>query len=73
MPKYIELEKIRKIYWNKCDMDIVGDMIEEIEALQTIDPEATIDEMIEEYWFWWEKSEILETLEELKSRLSLNK
>lgn len=49
---------------------------EELDKLPTIDPISTIDEMIEEVnnpWKEWESKHKTQVLQELKSRLSLNK
>lgn len=57
------------VYWYKID-----ELTESVQALPTIDPIATIDEMIEEEQNWFAdlyKETVIDRLQELKSRLSL--
>lgn len=71
----IHLEEVRKLYndWYDNAWYWVGDLIDSIERITTIDPIAIIDEMIEELELLqpeqWKLAK-KDTLQELKSRLT---
>ena len=81
MTKYIPLEELEKIIANieKFYADnhwVIRVLKRDIEFIETIDPVATIDEMIEEEQNWFAdlyKETVIDRLQELKSRLSLTK
>ena len=81
MTKYIPLEELEKIIANieKFYADnhwVIRVLKRDIEFIETIDPEATIDEMIEELtfvWAWLMEINARNTLRELKSKLLLTK
>ena len=74
----IHLEEVRKLYndWYDNAWYWVGDLIDSIERITTIDPIAIIDEMIDEllpdssFWTGIINSHKIDALQELKSRLT---
>ena len=77
MSKYIKLEDVQKIF-NKYNISPGNGIIKKINSLQSIDPQAMIQEMIEEnrdeVYMEWKETTITkieyELLQELLNKLS---
>ena len=77
MSKYIKLEDVQKIIWNRPLQELYRWVLKEINSLPSIDPQGIIQEMIEEnrdevYMEWKETTRTkieYETLQDLLSKL----